>query len=42
MLATSQVDAFDALYHQYKQPVYANIFKLVKQPDAVEDILQAL
>lgn len=39
-LATSQVDAFDALYHQYKQPVYANIFKLVKQPDAAEDIFQ--
>lgn len=39
-LAASQVDAFDALYHQYNQPVYANIFKLVKQPDAAEDILQ--
>ncbi|QHV98147.1 RNA polymerase sigma-70 factor [Spirosoma endbachense] len=39
-LANNQVEAFDAFYHQYKQPVYANIFKLVKQPDAAEDILQ--
>lgn len=28
------------LYHQYKQAVYANIFKMVRQPEAAEDILQ--
>lgn len=37
-----QVDlgAFDALYHQYHQAVYANIWKIVKQHEAAEDILQ--
>ncbi len=31
---------FDALYHQFNQAVYANILKLVQQPDVAEDILQ--
>lgn len=37
-----QVDLgrFDALYHQYHQAVYANIWKIVKQHEAAEDILQ--
>ncbi|GAB3985410.1 RNA polymerase sigma-70 factor [Spirosoma daeguense] len=39
-LSLGEVDAFDQLYHRYKQPVYANIFKMVKQPEAAEDILQ--
>ncbi len=32
--------AFEALYHRYKQPVYANIRKMVPDPDAAEDLLQ--
>ena len=32
--------AFDALYHQYHAVVFANIFKLVRQQEAAEDILQ--
>lgn len=39
-LSLDSVDAFDTLYHRFKQPVYANIFKMVKQPEAAEDILQ--
>lgn len=31
---------FDSLYHRYHQAVYANIFKMVHQPQAAEDILQ--
>lgn len=34
------LDNFDALYHQYHQAVYANIWKIVKQHEAAEDILQ--
>jgi RNA polymerase sigma-70 factor (ECF subfamily) len=32
--------AFEALYHRYKQPVFANIRKMVPDPDAAEDLLQ--
>lgn len=32
--------AFDAFYHQYYQPVYRNITKLIYQHDIAEDILQ--
>jgi RNA polymerase sigma-70 factor (family 1) len=32
--------AFDALYHKYHNAVYANIFKLIKQQEAAEDVLQ--
>lgn len=39
-LAQDQMSAFEALYHRYKQPVYANIAKLVRQPEAAEDLLQ--
>lgn len=39
-LALDQVRAFEDLYHRYKQPVYANIAKLVRQPEAAEDLLQ--
>lgn len=39
-LADGEVTAFDTLYQKYHQPVYANILKLVKQPQAAEDILQ--
>jgi RNA polymerase sigma-70 factor (ECF subfamily) len=39
-LAQGQQPAFEALYHRYKQPVYANIRKLVKDDEAAEDILQ--
>lgn len=31
---------FDELYYQYHQAVYANIWKIVKQHEAAEDILQ--
>jgi RNA polymerase sigma-70 factor (ECF subfamily) len=34
------VDAFDALYLKYHQPVYRNIIKLVKDTTIAEDILQ--
>lgn len=39
-LALGQMPAFEALYHQYKQPVFANIRKMVADPDAAEDLLQ--
>jgi len=39
-LALGQRPAFEALYHRYKQPVYANIRKMVPDPDAAEDLLQ--
>lgn len=32
--------AFDSLYHQYRNAVFANIYKMVKQADLAEDILQ--
>lgn len=31
---------FDTLYYQYHQAVYANIYKMVKQHEVAEDILQ--
>lgn len=34
------LEGFDELYHQYHQAVYANIWKIVKQHEAAEDILQ--
>ncbi|MBS1661516.1 MAG: sigma-70 family RNA polymerase sigma factor [Bacteroidetes bacterium] len=34
------LSSFDSLYHQYHNAVYSNILKLVRQPDAAEDILQ--
>jgi RNA polymerase sigma-70 factor (ECF subfamily) len=39
-LSSGSVTAFETLYHQYKQVVYANIYKMVRQPEAAEDILQ--
>ncbi|MFD1871455.1 sigma-70 family RNA polymerase sigma factor [Hymenobacter bucti] len=39
-LALGQRAAFEALYHRYKQPVFANIRKMVPDPDAAEDLLQ--
>ncbi|MDQ1089811.1 MULTISPECIES: RNA polymerase sigma factor [unclassified Siphonobacter] len=39
-LSQDKVEAFDFLYHLYKQPVYGNIFKIVKQEDLAEDLLQ--
>lgn len=39
-LSRGSISAFDALYHQYKQVVFANIIKMVKQPEAAEDLLQ--
>lgn len=39
-LALGQVSAFEALYHRYKHPVFANIRKMVPDPDAAEDLLQ--
>jgi RNA polymerase sigma-70 factor (ECF subfamily) len=39
-LSAGRLEAFDALYHRYRQPVYANILKLVRQPETAEDILQ--
>lgn len=42
LVALSQGEraAFEALYHRYKQPVFANIRKMVPDPDAAEDLLQ--
>ena len=39
-LVQDQVPAFEALYNHYKQPVYANIRKMVPDPVAAEDLLQ--
>lgn len=39
-LRRGEVAAFDALYQKYHRLVYANIFKLVKEADTTEDILQ--
>jgi RNA polymerase sigma-70 factor (ECF subfamily) len=39
-LANGDVKAFDTLYQKYYDAVYANILKLVRQPQAAEDILQ--
>jgi RNA polymerase sigma-70 factor (family 1) len=39
-LAKDDVRAFDALYHKYYNAVLANIFKLIKQQEAAEDVLQ--
>jgi len=39
-LSQGERTAFEALYHRYKQPVYANIRKMVPDPEAAEDLLQ--
>ena len=39
-LIGSDVRAFDDLYHKYHNAVFANIFKLVRQQEAAEDVLQ--
>lgn len=39
-LAVGERPVFEVLYHRYKQPVYANIRKMVKDEEAAEDILQ--
>jgi RNA polymerase sigma factor (sigma-70 family) len=39
-LRLGEVQAFDALYGKYHRLVYSNIFKLVKEVQATEDILQ--
>lgn len=39
-LSAGSIPAFDILYNKYKQVIYANIFKMVRQPEAAEDILQ--
>lgn len=39
-LAKGSVDAFRAFYDRYHHPVYANILKIVRQPEYSEDILQ--
>ncbi len=39
-LHSDDVKAFDALYVKYHQALYSNIFKLSKDADATEDILQ--
>lgn len=39
-LQRGDVDAFDALYWKYHQAVFANVCKLVKEPEAAKDILQ--
>lgn len=39
-LAQGKLTAFDALYDRYRQPVYANILKLVRQTETAEDLLQ--
>lgn len=39
-LAAGNLQAFDMLYHQYKQAVYRNIYKMVQHTETAEDILQ--
>jgi RNA polymerase sigma-70 factor (family 1) len=39
-LARDNVRAFDTLYQKYYNVVFANIYKLVRQQEAAEDILQ--
>ncbi len=39
-LTRDDTEAFDILYHKYHNAVFANIFKLVRQQEAAEDILQ--
>lgn len=39
-LHTDDVKAFDTLYLKYHQALYSNIFKLSKDADATQDILQ--
>lgn len=39
-LTDGSVDAFRSLYDRYNRSVYANILKIVKQPEYAEDILQ--
>ncbi|GAB2794596.1 RNA polymerase sigma factor [Rhabdobacter roseus] len=38
--ADEDLGYFDGLYEQYHQAVYANILKLVRQPELAEDLLQ--
>jgi RNA polymerase sigma-70 factor (ECF subfamily) len=39
-LLADDVAAFDALYYRYSKPLYSNIFKLTRDADAAQDILQ--
>jgi len=39
-LVRDDVGAFDDLYYKYHNAVFANIFKLIKQQEAAEDVLQ--
>ena len=39
-LKLGDIQAFDELYWKYQKAVYQNIFKLIKDSDATEDILQ--
>lgn len=36
----SELEQFDAVYHQFHQAVYANICKMVSSPQLAEDLLQ--
>ncbi len=40
LLHTNDVKAFDTIYLKYHQALYSNIFKLSKDTDATQDILQ--
>lgn len=40
LLKRANATAFDQLYWKYHQPVYKNILKLTKDPEAAKDILQ--
>ena len=40
LLSKDEVRAFDTLYYKYYKAVFANIFKIVQQQEAAEDILQ--
>lgn len=39
-LLADDIEAFNTLYRRYYQPLYVNISKLIKDTDAVQDILQ--
>lgn len=39
-LANGSTIAFDALYRKYQQTIYANIYKIIKQQEMAEEMLQ--
>jgi RNA polymerase sigma-70 factor (family 1) len=40
LLSAGDSKAFELLYHQYKDPIYSNLLKLVRTKDTAEEVLQ--